>query len=430
VNETREDAATAVRDGRDGRGDRGDRGGETTGGPGPRAGTDVEGRHRHRLRLWFLVTALSVGGAERTLVDLANRLDRDRYDVTVWTMFDRNPLAAELDPSIPLRTLGSPGRTRSDRGDFVESPAPADYLRVPLRFLRAVRRERPDAIQSFLFYDNTLARLATLASPSTTVLTGVRGMQHIESPVVRAVDRATIRLSDRVVSNSRAGAAHARARGARPGRVDVVYTGRDLTAYADADPAPVREAFAVPADAPLVGTVGRLVERKGGYDLLAAWPRVRAAHPDAHLLLVGDGVERDGLVARARDLGVADSVHVAGTRDDVPAVLAALDCFAFPSHYEGLPGALLEAMAAGLPIVATDVEGSNELVTDGETGLLVPARDPRALADALVATLADPAAAAARGRAARDRAFATFGVDTMVANFERLYDAVPVRDRR
>jgi glycosyltransferase involved in cell wall biosynthesis len=384
----------------------------------------ADGPRGRPLRLWFLITALSVGGAERTLVDLANNLDRDSYDVTVWTMFDRNPLATDLDPAIPVRTLGSAGRTRSERGDFVERPAPLDYLGIPVRFARAVRRERPDVIQSFLFYDNTLARLVGTLSPSTTVVTGVRGMQHIGSPVVRTVDRLTMGLSDRIVSNSAAGAAHVRRRGADPDRVAVVHNGRDLRGYADAEPASLREAFDVPTDAPLVGTVGRLVERKGGYDLLAAWPRVRQAVPDAHLVFVGDGVERDGLTDRARDLGIADSVHFAGTRDDVPAVLAALDCFVFPSHYEGLPGALLEAMAAGRPIVATDIEGSDELLVDGECGLLVPPHAPSGLADALVRVLTDRPLADRLGTAARERAFDRFSLPSMVDAFERFYGSL------
>jgi glycosyltransferase involved in cell wall biosynthesis len=388
----------------------------TTGGSGETATRPV--------RLWFLITALSVGGAERTLVDLANSLDRDRYDVTVWTMFDRNPLAADLDPAIPVRSLGSPGHTRSERGDFVEKPGLLDYVGIPLRFFRAVRRERPDVIQSFLFNDNTLARLAGLLSPSTTVVTGVRGMQHIESAVVRTVDRLTIPLSDRIVSNSAAGAAHVRRRGARADRIAVVHNGRDLWAYADADPAPLRETFAIPTDAPLVGTVGRLVERKGGYDLLAAWPTVREALPSAHLVLVGDGVERASLEARADELGVAGSVHFAGTRDDVPAVLAAVDCFVFPSHYEGLPGALLEAMAAGCPIVATDIEGNDELVTDGRTGLLVPVEDPAGLAAGLTRLLTDETLANRLGEAAQSTAFERFSLDAMVGNFERFYETL------
>lgn len=378
-------------------------------------------RRERPLKLWFLITALSVGGAERTLVDLANNLDRDRYDVTVWTMFDRNPLATDLDPAIPVRTLGSAGHTRSERGDFVEKPAPLDYLAIPIRFARAVRRERPDVIQSFLFYDNTLARLVGVVSPSTTVVTGVRGMQHIASPVVRTVDRFTIGLSDRIVSNSAAGAAHVRRRGAESDRVAVVHNGRDLRGYADAEPAPLREAFDIPADAPLVGTVGRLVERKGGYDLLAAWVRVRAAVPDAHLVLVGDGVERQRLAARARELNIAGNVHFAGTRDDIPAVLAALDCFVFPSHYEGLPGALLEAMAAGLPIVATDIEGNDELLVDGDSGLLVAPHDPLGLAEGLVRLLTDRDLADRLGTTARDTAFDRFSLPSMVDGFERFY---------
>jgi glycosyltransferase involved in cell wall biosynthesis len=386
----------------------------------PRVDREGDGE---KITLWYFIGALAVGGAERTLVDLVNNVDRDRYDVTIWTMFDDNLLAPDVDPAVPIRTLGMKNARDSDT--FVGGATnPLDYVRVPLRFVRAVRRERPDVVQSFLFLDNTVARLAGLVSPETVVVTGARGLQNRTNPVVKAVDRLLIPLSDYIVSNSTSGAETYVERGADPDRVDVVHNGRNLDAFIEAEPAPLREEFDVPAGAPLVGMVSRLVPKKGQIDLVDAWPRVRASHPDAHLVLVGDGAEREALAARAASLGVADSVHFAGNRDDVPQVLAALDVFVFTSYSEGLSGALLEAMAAGKPIVATGIVENRELVTDGETATLVPTHAPDAVARAVVDLLDDPTRAATLGRAAQRDAVDRFSLERMVGNFEAFYESV------
>jgi glycosyltransferase involved in cell wall biosynthesis len=383
---------------------------------------DAERRADDRLSVWILVTALSTGGAERTIVDLANRIDRDRYDVVVWTLFDANPLAERLE--VPHRSLGVRPANPDAQHRVDRAANPLDYLRAPVRFLRAVRRERPAILHTFLFYDNLIARAAGLVAPGTAVLNGIRGYHNDSRPLAHGVDRLTLPLSDAVVSNSRAGAEYLRDRGLPENAVAVVPNGRDLDAYRDGSADGLRDEFDVPEHAPVVGTVGRLVERKGQFDLLRAWALVRESHPDAHLVVVGYGPEREALEALASELGVTASVRFTGARDDIPAVLDLLDVFAFPSHWEGHPGALLEAMAAGLPIVASDISGNDELVVDHETGLLVPPRDPPALARGINTLLSDGERARTLGEAARTEAYDRFTLTAMVDRFERVYDSV------
>lgn len=378
-----------------------------------------------RIRIWYFITALSVGGAERTLVDLANGLDPARFDVTIWTMFEQNYLADTVADHVALRTLGVEGVSSSDDFAAIEGAAsPLGYLAIPVRFVRALRRERPDVVQSFLVYDNVVARLAGVFAPGTVVISGERRGGVMPSRATDLADRFTVRLADYVVSNSGAGAAFHRRRGARPDRVRVIHNGRDLDAYRAGDGTGIRAALGIPAGAPVVGTVGRLNPQKGHDDLFDAWPAVRAAHPDAHLVVVGDGTERTALRERAVATGCADSIHLVGSSDRVPDYLDCFDVFVFPSHYEGLPGALLEAMAAGCPIVATDVDGNADLVTDGETGRLVPVADPPALAAGVAGLLADPDAAAALGAAARADANERFTLEAMVGGFEALYESI------
>ncbi|EMA47111.1 glycosyltransferase [Halobiforma nitratireducens] len=364
-----------------------------------------------RTDIWYLIGTLSVGGAERTLVDLANGLDPDRFDVTIWTILEPGPLAGDVHEHVTVRSLGAANK--------------AD-LRAPLRFVSALRRHQPDILQSFLFYDNTLATIAGLACSQTTVITGVRAVPNDPSIPRSLVRRVTCRLADHIVSNSEAGIDFILEHGADPGSVSVVHNGRDLEAYRNGEATPeLRESLEIPPDAPVVGTVGRLIERKGHYDLLEAWPLVLDDHPDAQLVIVGDGPERDGLEARARELGVWDSVHLPGTRDDVPALLDLMDVFAFPSHFEGLPGALLEAMAAGLPIVATPVDGNSELLDDEQSGLFVPVQAPDALASAICRLLSQESFATSISDEATHVATTDFSLERMVGDFTTVYEERP-----
>jgi len=371
-----------------------------------------------RTELWLFITALCVGGAEQTLVDLANGLDGNWYEVTVWTIFDTNPLASDLQDDVTIRALTDAGRV--ENGSVVGASNPLAYLVAPLRFCYAAMRERPDIVHSFLTFDNVIAGVSGLLSPAT-VVTGVRSVPN-DQPAFRAgLDRLALYLSDHVVSNSEAGARFAVDRGARAEAVSVVRNGRRIAEYADADPTAVESELGIGDDELVVGTVGRLLERKGHFELLTAWADVVERVPNARLLLVGDGEDRAAIEAHAAEVGCDDSVEFLGTRRDVPALLATMDVFVFPSHFEGLPGAVIEAMAAGLPIAATPVDGTAELVDGYRTGLFVPVDSPQELGWALTRLLQEPSLRRTLGHAARDRAEMTFTIDVMVDNFEQLY---------
>jgi glycosyltransferase involved in cell wall biosynthesis len=359
-----------------------------------------------RIQVWYLIGTLAVGGTERTLVDLVNGLDRKRFAPTVWTIAEPGPLADEIDEDIPVRSLDATNKL---------DPRP------PLRLARALRRERPSILQAFLYFDNVLARLVGQVSPETTVITGVREVPDSMSLHRDLVDRATLGFSDHIISNSEAGAEWIIDRGVNSNEVSVVWNGRDVEAYNVPEPEGLRAELNV-GEGPVVGTVGRLVERKGHHDLLEAWPSVLDKFPGAELVFVGDGPERESLRRHASELGVESSVHLLGRRDDVPALLALFDLFAFPSHYEGLPGALLEAMCAGLPIVTTPVDGCAELIEDGENGVHVPVQEPEGLAAAIVALLSNSKRAGKLGSAAAQRAHSEFTIRSMTESFQSLYE--------
>ncbi len=194
--------------------------------------------------------------------------------------------------------------------------------------------------------------------------------------------------------------------------VPVVYNGVDLPAewqapaasIVDSERAALRAALGIPASARIALTVARLAHPKGHRDLLAAAARLPEAHADVHYVWVGQGPDEAALRTAAADAGLAGRVHFLGYRRDVARLLYAADVFVFPTHAEGCSRALIEAMAAGLPIVASDASSNPELVGDGRHGLLFPARDPARLTDRLEYALANPAQMRPMGIAARARA--------------------------
>lgn len=263
-----------------------------------------------RTQIWYVIGSLQVGGAERNLLDLANGLDSDEFDVTVWTLLPKDPLADELNDDIQYQMLAASGKF--DAG-------------AALRFVRAVRQRKPDILHSFLYFDNVLARLAGTVSPATTVISSVMSVPTSPSAIRATVDRCTMPLCDHVVANSEDGATLAHQRSAATDNVTVIPNGRDIKQFQTANAPPdLRSSLGIPADTRVVGTVGRLVPVKGHRDLLAAWPQIHEAHPDTHLLFVGDGPEREKLEAQAVHERITDSVTFTGVRSDVPELLLSL----------------------------------------------------------------------------------------------------------
>ncbi len=371
-----------------------------------------------RATVWLFITALCVGGAEQTLVELANGLDDDDYDVTVWTIFDANPIASELRSGVPVRSLTSAGTT--EHGTVTGVTNPMVYIIAPIKFCCAAAIERPDIIHSFLFCDNMLARGAGLVSPAT-VITGVRSVPKEPNRLRALLDRATISMSDVIISNSNAGKKLAIDRGASPQQVTVIRNGRDLSTYQNADETAVEAEIHCDKEL-VVGTVGRLIERKGHFELLTAWSRIHDTDIKARLVFVGDGPDREAIEKHARNVGCIDSVEFLGMRQDVPALLSMMDVFVFPSHFEGLPGAVIEAMAAGLAIAATPVDGTGEILDNYRTGLFVPVDAPEELAWAMRRLLETPALRDSLGNAAQREAETAFDIETMVEEFGTVYE--------
>lgn len=363
---------------------------------------------------------LDTGGMERVLVTVINRT-RSRYRHAVICL-DRVTAYRDriADPAVPCLALHKkPGK---DWGCY-------------FRLWKALRKLKPDLVQTYNFGALDTAPVAWLA--------GVRRVVHAErgrdasdprgerrkhlilrrslAPFIDRYLAVSTDLRDWLTGKV----------GIDPSRVDHLPNGIDIADFAispiQKDARPLLGRFAPPGTI-LIGTVGRLDPVKDQAGLLAAFKLLCEALPDARerlrLAIVGEGPQRFSLEAQVAQLGLREQVCLLGKRDDVPAILAEFDIFAFSSIAEGMPGVLLEAMAAGLPVVATDVGGVGEVVSRGVTGLLVPAGSPPALSQALSNYVSDEALRARHGCAGREQVKHKFDLNKMISAYVRLYDGL------
>jgi glycosyltransferase involved in cell wall biosynthesis len=299
-----------------------------------------------------------------------------------------------------------------------------------LRLVRLLRARRVDVLHTHTaLAANVLSRVAGRPA-GVAVVSHIHIENHFRpNRLARAVhttlDNASARLAARVIAVSTDTRNSLVAQGYPPRLVDVVHNGIDVEGEAARRADGLRDELGVPAGAFLVGELARLCDVKGQRELIEA----AALVPEVHVVVAGDDLEQGGayrerLAGLARDRGVSGRVHFLGYRADAGALLDQLDVLVLPSWIEGLPLVVLEAMAHAKPVVATPVGGTPELVADGETGVLVPPRDPAALADAIRSLAADPARARRLGAAGRERVEREFSEAAMTARVLEVYDAV------
>lgn len=359
----------------------------------------------------FGVAGSSIHGVSRLFSWWFPRYDPARFTVSLCGLKRPEPASRLLEEQgIPVRHLG--------RGRF-DPRILGDLVRVAREGRAAILHVHGYAAADF-------GRLAARRVGAALVL-----HEHFADPRMPAyqglADRMLARFTDRAIAVS--GSTRdflVRERHVPAKRVRLIWNGAPLAEFAPVTPAAAlatRRELGLPAAAPVVGSISRLSEQKGHRYLLDAAARVLPRRKDVRFLIVGDGDQMEPLRRQADALGIAPSVVFAGHRTDVPALLGALDVFCISSTYEGTPLALFEAMAAGKAIVSTAVDGCREVLEDGVTGLLVPPRDPDALAAALLRALDDAALRASLAKRARE-ASAHYDIAACVAQMQDLYDEV------
>jgi L-malate glycosyltransferase len=382
---------------------------------------------RARPRVLHLLNSFEIGGTERQAVELLKRLDPERFDVQVAALHIRGPFFRELAARYPT---------------VQEFPLTSFYnvnaLRQVLRLSEFMRRERIDLLHTHGFYDGLLGVVAARLASQVRCIAAQRHLKLSDRRVHDWGTRTIHRLADRLLVNSEAIRDYLIEHyDVAPQKIALIRNGllfSDAEARANgkeegsharlsAHDRLCRE-LRLNREARLVGTVARLHPVKGHRYLIEAAVRVVHAFPQAHFLLVGSGPLRDEIEIQAVQLGVSQHVHVLGDRPDAAQLVGDFDCAVLASLQEGLPNAVMEAMAAGTPVVATAVGGVPELIRDGETGYLVQPADVESLAAGIIHVLSRPEEARAVGARGRDFVRRTFEMQRMVSAVESLYEEV------
>jgi glycosyltransferase involved in cell wall biosynthesis len=355
--------------------------------------------HVHRIR--------GIGGSERHLLTLLPALAERGVDVFFVGLDD-----PEWDVAAFYEQLRVPS---------VRLGSPRD---LDPRLARALRREldrlAPDIVHTHLVHADVYGVIASLRRPWALVSTKHNDDRFRAGPF-RFAERAFTRRAARAIAITHALARfHVERVGLPREKVEVVHYGLDETPGAWGDPGSLE----LPADARLLLAITRLVPQKGVDVAVRALRELQRDVPEARLVVLGEGAERARLEALALELGVRDRVLLPGRVGDVAAWLSRAELLVHPVRWEGFGLALLEAMLVARPVVASAVSSIPEIVVDGETGVLVPPDDPRALAAAIGGLLADPERAARLGAAGRERARREFSVEKMAAGTLAVYERI------
>lgn len=367
-----------------------------------------------RRKVFFLLDSLNVGGTETQAVELAARLDPARYAVTLGCLRARGPLLEKLTGSaVDLREFYPKGGFDSPGGIY-----------QMLRLAMFLRRGGFQIVHTHDLYANLLGIPAAVLARVPVIISSQRDLAHLD--LYRTRRRLWLRrlqnLSTAVLTNANAVRDAVVAENhIAASKIRVIYNGVDLERFS----VKTRDRSWLARNAEqekwvvLVGNMHSDV--KGHPCLIAAAEAVPREFPGVRFVLAGDGEQRQNFEQQVAQLGLQNNFLFLGRRDDVPRLLACCDIAVLPSKAEGLPNAVLEYMAAGLPTVASRVGGNAEIIQDGKTGLLVPPENPAALSEALLRLLRDPGFAATLGNRGREYVISEFSFPRMIENTEQLY---------
>jgi glycosyltransferase involved in cell wall biosynthesis len=374
------------------------------------------------IRVAWFVDQFGTGGTELNALRVAERLDRDQFDLQVLCLREQGPLLERY------REMGVPVRRFPLRSLY----APSTLTRG-LELRRYLRAGRFDVLHSHDVYSNIFALPFGRLAGVPLVLASRRWWKSPDSRVMRLANQWSSRCAHRILCNSRAVAEMiVREEGAKPDRVEIVWNFLEPEAFEAPSPewlADRRAELGIDESTPVVGAVARLHPDKDHPNLVRAFAHLLATHPDARLVIVGGGPERDRIEQLARELGIAANVTLVGEQPSRPTYHHLFTVSVLSSWTEGFPNSLLEAMAARKAIVATRVVGTVDAVLDGKTGLLVSPRVPIELAAALGRVLDDTRLRETMADAGLERARKFFDAESSIASLEAIYRGGPVSSK-
>lgn len=366
---------------------------------------------RKNIRLLHIIDNLDRGGTQTWLMTLVNGLAGLGYEQRVYCLNEVfNPgIVENLERSgCPVTIIGRPQLFT---------------LLGFVRLYRAIKLWQPDIVQTILPYGNLVGRLVAHLAGAPVIISSIRTRNAHKSSFHLWLDRQTAGWADLYIAVSRQIIPFAMAHeGVPPDKVIHIANGLEVDRRDRSQVrAAVRARLGLAAHTKVLGMVARLSPQKAHSDLLQAHAIVAAAYPDTALLLVGDGPLRQTLERQAKTLKIDRQVIFLGDSAEVKDLLAALDLFVHPSLFEGMPNAVMEAMAAGLPVIAARVDGVADLLDDGQSGWLVNPGNPTELAGRIIFALKNEALWPTIGQAAARRIAADFSPPKMVNAYHAVY---------
>lgn len=363
-----------------------------------------------RLRLALVIPTLDQGGAEKQLALLASKLNRDLFETHVIALTRTGPMESVLKQAgIACHVIGKKGKID-----------PFAFLRLK----KLMKSLQPDIVHTWLFAANAYGRLAASQLGIKVILGGERCVDPWKSWQELAIDRFLAKRSHGILTNSHAVREFYENRKVGVGKFHVINNGIDVDATIDVPRISREEAcrrLGVKPDDFLIASVGRLWPQKGYRDLFWAIELVRVARPKAVYIVIGDGPLRQRLELYRDQLQIASNIRILGHRDDVQELMPHFDILLNGSEYEGQSNTIMEAMAHGIPVIASDIPGTSDLIVSQHSGILVPPKDTHRLATEIHNWLDNPEELSQLGKAGQLRMRNEFSVDRMVKAHEELY---------
>ena len=372
-------------------------------------------------RILFVTTTTHVGGAEKILAAIAEHLRRKGVIVAVCSLKPKGPYGFQLESlSIPVYSFEMSGN--SGLSGFLS------YVCCMPKLIRQIRIFRPQVLHAFLFRANLLARIAARLCRVPVNISSIRIIEN-ERPFYFLLDRLTSSLvTQHLAVSEQVKEVTCERSKIKTEKIRVIPNGIDISTCQSTHHSKLGDYLTshlgITPDSLVCGTVARLHRQKGIRNLIEAFALLRTEFPRLKLLIVGEGPERAGLEKQVAELGVSRDVFFAGEINPPTECLKLMNVFILPSLYEGFPNVLLEAMAAQVPVVASNVGGVNELVSQNENGLLFPPGDSRSLADAVRWLLLHPEKAKEMVASAHDRVQKEFSLEGMLKEYDDVYESL------
>jgi glycosyltransferase involved in cell wall biosynthesis len=365
------------------------------------------------INILHVISKLPVGGVENLLLTVLQNSDRHKFFPVVCSLSDKGEIGKEIEElGVEVFCL----HKLKHRFDWT----------IVKNIYNLIKQKNINVVFSYQYHANLYGRLAARLAHVPCIIASVHNVYTIDRKIHRRIINKYLgRFTDKIVAVSKTVKDEIlRYDGVSDSKVEIIYNGIDINRFLDMNRNSTRNKLGIALDTPVIGTVGRLTFQKGQRYLLEAVHQVKEKFPQIVLLMVGDGPMKDELRDYAKTLNVHDTVIFTGTRRDIPSLLAAMDIFVLSSLWEGLSISLIEAMAAGKPVIATDIPPFREVVNTEKIGILIPPKHSEAIADAIELLLRNKNLAESLGMAARERAFSAFNIETTIRRYTNIFEDI------